>query len=178
MATARLTTGLSCSATSRHNRNPQPNGFLALAEFDKPQNGGNEDGVIDNKDAVYSKLLLWIDQNHDGISQQSELHTLSEFGVRALSLAYKSYNRVDQFGNQFRYRATVDPDSQGNPVNGHWAVDVFFVGLDANGNRVRPPANTMYQSQTHCVNKSHVPLLNDVLDLSGSSGQADLGGVQ
>jgi hypothetical protein len=87
----------------------RPNGFIALAEYDKPQNGGNGDGVIDEKDQVFSRLRLWIDENHDGICQAAELHKLSEFGIYSLALNYVESRRVDEFGNQFRFRAESIP---------------------------------------------------------------------
>jgi hypothetical protein len=112
-----------------------PNGFLALAEFDKPENGGNGDGVIDEHDAVFSKLVLWIDDDHNGISQPSELHKLSEFGIHSLSVSYFESRKTDEFGNQFRYKGRVNPrkdhrDSRDETVAGEvgrWAYDVFFV---------------------------------------------------
>jgi len=112
-------------------RSPDRNGFLALAEFDKPENGGNGDGVIDKKDAVFALLLLWIDENHDGISQANEIHGLPELGVFSLSLKYRESRRTDQFGNQFRYKAAVNPDRKdGESQDGRWAYDVFFATED------------------------------------------------
>ena len=99
------------------------NGFNALAVYDQPAYGGNGDGWIDARDAVYSKLLLWIDRNHDGISERDELFTLSQLGIRRIRVSREDSQRQDAFGNIFHYRAQMinDRSPQGES---RWAYEV------------------------------------------------------
>jgi hypothetical protein len=80
---------------------------------------------MDQRDALFSRLCLWQDFNHNGVSEASELHTLHSLGVYAIGLDYRESRRTDRYGNQFKYRTKVY-DAHGAQV-GRWAWDVFFV---------------------------------------------------
>ena len=116
------------------NFTPQPppppgveaNGFLALAEYDKRANGGNNDGVIDRRASIFSSLRLWQDSNHNGISEPAELATLPQVALQTLDLDYKESRRTDQYGNWFRYRAKVKDNHDAQLGRGSW--DVCLVG--------------------------------------------------
>ncbi len=114
------------------NITPQPklasgrgNGFLALAVFDLPAKGGNGDGMIDQRDSVYSKLLVWVDKNHNGVSDPGELITLKQAGIQSISLKYEKNSWTDLYGNKFRYRASMARIAPISPAQ-QWVYDVLL----------------------------------------------------
>lgn len=82
-------------------------GFRALALFDQSDRGGNGDGRISSSDPVYALLRLWIDEDHDGISQPHELVPLAG-RVDAIGLDVVRSERRDRFGNLLRWSAHVE----------------------------------------------------------------------
>lgn len=79
-------------------QNGAENGFVELAKYDD-----NADKLITKDDAVFDKLLLWVDFNknakvdYDNAGNSVEIKTLQEAGVTELSTVYKK--EVDANGN-------------------------------------------------------------------------------
>jgi len=78
------------------------NGFIAIANLDD-----NGDGQIDAGDSSYASLRLWLDVNHNGVSEPPELKTLSAMGLTTLHLSYEVTRRRDGEGNLFKFKGTA-----------------------------------------------------------------------
>lgn len=93
----------------------QESGYDALIELKQPDLGGYEDYsnpdshfILSEKDKLWKDLRIWIDDNRDGISQPNELHKLSEFGIKTISLIPAMSGKYDEWGNWFRYAAPMN----------------------------------------------------------------------
>ena len=89
--------------------------------------GGNGDGQIDSRDAIYSKLVVWIDKNHNGVTDAGELLTLRQVGVEAISLQFTKSSWTDAYGNKFRYRSRLTRAASAVPHE-QWVYDVLLTG--------------------------------------------------
>jgi len=98
------------------------NGFVALAQYDQPALGGNDDGEITSADSIWPMLRVWTDSNADGKTQRSELATLNVLGLVALGTIPKYRRYVDESGNDIPFYAWVT-NRIGRKV---LMVDVFF----------------------------------------------------
>jgi hypothetical protein len=121
---------------------PGPNGFLALAWYDQPSQGGNLDGIIDKQDAIWNHLKLWIDDhcyktpNAPCTSVPSEIHSLASAGIRSISLVYQlnpANDDTDAYGNEFKIYVplnVVDGRTNQKSTDPRVAYDVFLSVAD------------------------------------------------
>lgn len=91
-------------------------GFKKLAQLDQ-----NKDGIIDNQDPAFQQLKVWIDHNEDGVADPSEIYTLAELGIEALSLDYATVNIEDEHHNLIGERAHAIVNGQRREMS-----DVYF----------------------------------------------------
>jgi hypothetical protein len=124
------------------------NGYQALAELDT-----NKDGAIGSEDAKFSELMVWVDGNSDGVSDASELHSLSSLGITKLDLAAQTSTQTDN-GN------LVGLVSSYTTTDGttHEMADVWFATKD------QAAANLATTPQTEAAAKpielTFVPLVD------------------
>jgi hypothetical protein len=102
-------------------------GFAALAVHDQPQWGGDGDGMISAGDEIWRDLLIWVDENHDGVSQRAELRPLARHGVLALDLEFQTSDFIDGTGNHHRLRGRyLQRDPGGDSPTLRALTDVYF----------------------------------------------------
>jgi hypothetical protein len=84
------------------------NGFEALGFLEGPDYGVSyTDANLSARDAMFGRLLLWADSNHNGISEPEELRSLAAAGLTSIGTAYTVKKRVDGSGNQFRQKGSL-----------------------------------------------------------------------
>jgi hypothetical protein len=104
------------------------NGFVALAQYDQPALGGNDDGIISSEDQIWSGLSLWLDDNADGVCTADEMLQLADVGITRLDIIPKQNNRQDPAGNSIPlWSWAVDENNSSH--NKYKMVDVFFKTL-------------------------------------------------
>jgi hypothetical protein len=93
-----------------------PNGWLALAFYTQPSQGGSGSGVIDRGSRVWNKLRIWkpkhchLKPDEACVALDSELFRLDELGIHAISTVYTVVDQVDKIGNQCSFVALINPD--------------------------------------------------------------------
>lgn len=96
------------------------NGFEKLATHDL-----NHDGVIDSKDPVYHKLVLWKDGSGKGIYHPKDSLKLSAV-IKSINLRFDTAIEQVSAGAEFRERSTITLTKQYQHHKNAYIVDVWF----------------------------------------------------
>lgn len=101
-------------------------GVMALTALDS-----NYDGLIDDRDSVWSELKIWQDLNSNGISEGNELQSLIDIGLKNINLSFTKDSIIDEHGNIHEFNSTVVwEDGRTTDI-----TDVLFRVSDASENK-------------------------------------------
>jgi hypothetical protein len=109
------------AATVLANGQRAGNGYAAMAALDS-----NHDGHLSAADAKFSELKLWVDANHNGVTDGGELKALADMGVLEINLDFSkttTTNNGNLLGMVSNWTAT-DGSS-------HQVADVWFAKAPA-----------------------------------------------
>lgn len=97
-----------------------PNGFENLATHDL-----NKDGVIDSKDPVFKKLVLWKDKAGKGIYSKKDSMPLAQV-IKSINLKFKPNITQVSANAEFRERSTIVLAKPTKATQNAYIVDVWF----------------------------------------------------
>jgi len=107
-----------------------PHGFAALQFFELPTPGVPNyanNNLINTDDPGFNDLLLWVDSNHNGISEPNELRNARDSGLESIdAFNVHESRRQDQFGNLFKFFSDSVWRKAGRTMSRR-LVDVWFV---------------------------------------------------
>ncbi|MCZ6158758.1 calcium-binding protein [Campylobacter ureolyticus] len=89
-------------------------GYEALKEFDT-----NGDGVIDQNDENFEKLVAWQDKNGDGKSEKDEVKSLKDLGISSISLNISDEIKEEN-GNKITASSTFIKDDKEYVMRDIW----------------------------------------------------------
>ena len=104
------------SSTTLANGQKATDGYIALSEMDS-----NRDGVINQEDAGFGDLRVWVDANSDGVSGAGEIQSLASLQISQISLQASAGSAMDN-GNIVGLTSTY----QTTDGVTHAAADVWF----------------------------------------------------
>jgi trimeric autotransporter adhesin len=105
------------SSTTLADGSKAGHGYQALADLDV-----NHDGVVNQADAGFADLKVWVDANTDGVSQAGELRSLTDLGITSLDVQAESTSIKDN-GNWIGLVSSY----QTQDGQQHQMGDVWFV---------------------------------------------------
>jgi hypothetical protein len=78
------------------------NGFTALLALATAEINGERRAMLDGRNPLFSRMMLWADANHNGVSEEAELQSASQL-ISTIGLGYGRHHRRDQHGNESRH---------------------------------------------------------------------------